>query len=211
MDIWTTSEPRWSCHTKQVKVVVSKREEREFTVYDGQGYKDRSRENKQTWIKVQKEVLQNAETGLESTVMLVGCLSHQVTTDLIHTLSFQVWFSRLTKMALCHPTFCTKLDKTPALRRRPMKSDGPTGVPGPTLGGNSTSSTVLFGYKVSDWNAMLPEYVYTVYMIQAGLNIDLIHHLHDYIWFAALLPWLESERILWTCFSAVCSWQQLVL
>lgn len=127
----------------------------------------------------------------------------------ICSLCSQVWSSRQTKMAPCHPTFCTKLDKTPALLRRPMKSDGRTGVPGPTLGGNSTSSMVLFGSRVSDQNA---EHSLYTGIYDTDLNMDLIHNL-SYVSFIGLLQWLESEEFLqWThCFSAVCRWQQPVL
>lgn len=57
-----------------------------------------------------------------------------------------------------------------------MKSDGPTGVPGPTPGGNSTSSTVLFGSKVRERNAALSE-CWLYYIYDTGMNVDFIHNL----------------------------------
>lgn len=74
-----------------------------------------------------------------------------------------------------------------------MKSDGPTGVPGPTLGGNSTSSMVLFGSRVS--RCRNAEYTPYTGIYDTGLNMDLIHSL-SYVSFIGLLQWLESEEFL---------------
>lgn len=62
----------------------------------------------------------------------------------------QVWFSRQIKMAPFHPMSCIKLDRTPASLKRPTKSDGHIGGPAQTLVASSTSSTALFGFRVSD-------------------------------------------------------------
>lgn len=53
-------------------------------------------------------------------------------------------------MAPFHPMSCIKLDRTPASLKRPTKSDGHIGGPAQTLVANSTSSTALFGFRVSD-------------------------------------------------------------
>lgn len=45
---------------------------------------------------------------------------------------------------------CIKLDRTPASLKRPTKSDGHIGGPAQTLVASSTSSTALFGFRVSD-------------------------------------------------------------
>lgn len=148
--------------------------------------------------------VQQAENSLESAIRY--CYAAWATSTLptwSTTWSFspKVWSSRQTKMAPCRPTLCTKLDKTPALLRRPMKSDVPTGVLDPTQGGNSTSSMVLCGSKVRDQNAWFLNVYTGIYY--STIEYGLIHYL-GLIWFIGLC---RRTPVLDSLFSLVYRWQ----